>query len=280
MTPRPIPLGPFELIAPLGHGGMAVVWEGTHREQGVPVAVKVITATHAREEKFLHAFRNEVQAVASLEHPGIVMVLDHGAVTEEAAAMSDERLTAGSPYLAMELLAGYDLASYLREHTRMVVPEIVELVAQVARALTAAQEAGIVHRDLKPQNIYFARAGDDENIDGIWKVLDFGISKVGQGGDTITHGAVIGTPSFMSPEQARGLPVDHRSDVFALGVIAYRAMTGRPVFTASEHLVTMHRIMHAQPARPSEFVAVRSDVDLVMALALAKYARFGSKRVK
>jgi serine/threonine-protein kinase len=104
----------------------------------------------------------------------------------------------------------------------------------------------------------------------VWKVLDFGVSKINDVASTLTQGAAVGTPSYMSPEQARGQEVDHRADVFALGVVAYRAMTGRPAFTAPDSVTTLYNVAHVQPVRPGELVRVTDDVERVLALVLAK----------
>jgi serine/threonine-protein kinase len=144
--------------------------------------------------------------------------------------------------------------------------DTVELVTQVSNALNAAQDAGIVHRDLKPQNLFRSEAEGHS----VWKVLDFGVSKVGSASSTLTQGAAVGTPSYMAPEQAQGRDVDHRADLFALGVITYRALTGRPPFTGPDGPATMYNVVHVQPARPGELVDLPEDVDLFLALALAK----------
>jgi serine/threonine-protein kinase len=153
----------------------------------------------------------------------------------------------------------------LRDEKRLDLAEVVELVEQVASALTEADSSGIVHRDIKPQNLYWS------GPEGIWKILDFGISKVREATAQLTQGAAIGTPSYMSPEQARGIEVDHRSDVFSLGVVAYRCLTGRPAFTALDSAVTIYNVVHVQPAAPTDSGALISpDVERVLALALAK----------
>jgi serine/threonine-protein kinase len=183
-----------------------------------------------------------------------VTVIDHG--------MAE----GGSPFLVMELLQGSDLAHDLRDKKRLGMSATLELVSEVAEALAAADEGGIVHRDLKPQNLFLAESGGRRE----WKVLDFGVSKILESGRDLTQGAAVGTPSYMSPEQARGEPVDHRADVFALGVIAYRVLTGRPAFTGPDSASTLYNVVHVQPARPSELVRVNIDVERVLALALSK----------
>jgi serine/threonine-protein kinase len=235
----------------IGRGGMGEVYRALD-DAGQAAALKVLHDHMQEDQQQLERFFREAKISSDLCSPHIVTVLDSG---------SD-----GSPYLAMELLTGYDLAELLRRQQRLRLRDAVELVSHVASALTVAQDAGIVHRDLKPQNIF--RAGSVEG--GIWKVLDFGVSKIVDAGATLTRDALVGTPSYMSPEQAQGLTVDHRSDVFSLGAIAYRALTGRPAFHAGEPLVALHNVVHAMPARPSELVKLPDDVDLALALVLTK----------
>jgi len=235
----------------IGRGGMGEVYRAVD-DTGQAAALKVLHDHMREDQQQLERFFREAKVSSDLCSPHIVTVLDSG---------SD-----GSPYLAMELLTGYDLAELLRRQQRLRLRDVVELVSHVASALTVAQDAGIVHRDLKPQNIF--RTGSAEG--GVWKVLDFGVSKIVDAGATLTRDALVGTPSYMSPEQAQGLTVDHRSDVFSLGAIAYRAITGRPAFHAVEPLVALNNVVHAMPARPSELVKVPDDVELALAVVLAK----------
>lgn len=218
---NPIPLGPFELLEPIGRGGMAVVWEGRHREQGVPVAVKVITATRARQERFLLAFKNEVQSVASLEHPGIVMVLDHGEVPEEASLRSGGRLAAGSPYLAMELATWGSLD---KVHTPLRWDDLVRTLLALLDALAHAHARGVIHRDLKPGNVLLCAPTDPRP--GL-KLTDFGIAHALdlEGRET---DASSGTPHFMAPEQFMAAWRDYGpwTDLYAVGCLAYQLATG------------------------------------------------------
>jgi serine/threonine-protein kinase len=142
----------------------------------------------------------------------------------------------------------------------------LELTAQVASALDVAHRVGIVHRDIKPENVFRAHGSDGPR----WVVLDFGVSKVKGGTGTLTGGGVVGTPRYMAPEQARGASVDPRADVFSLGAILYRCLTGRVAFDADDPLGALVQVMGEQPLRPSAIVDLIPDVELVLALALAK----------
>jgi len=169
---------------------------------------------------------------------------------------------------------GQDLSAHLRQRERLELAEVVDLCAEVACGLRAAHDAGVVHRDLKPQNIFCAEVEQDSaKAPGrVWKILDFGVSKLHDSSATLTNAAVIGTPGYMSPEQAEGRDADHRSDIFSLGAVAYRALTGRPPF-AGELPHVLFEIVYRDPVQPSELVTgLPHDVDLVITLALAKRA--------
>jgi len=170
--------------------------------------------------------------------------------------------SAALPYLAMERLSGEDLAQILRREERLEPARVVELVRQVGRGLTVAATAGIVHRDLKPQNLMSA--------DGVWKILDFGVSKLVEHGGTLTEGEAIGTPHYMAPEQARGGDVDARTDLYALGAIAYRSLTGHPPFKGGSPSEVLLAVISTMPVRPSALAALPRDVDAALALAMAK----------
>jgi serine/threonine-protein kinase len=210
--------GRYRLAQPLGRGGMGSVWRAEHLSLSSPVAVKLIHARAAESPDAQARFLREAQAAAALRSPHVVQVLDHG--VEE-----------GVPFIVMELLEGESLGARLARLGALSPAETSRIVTHVARAIAKAHEAGIVHRDLKPDNVFLV----DDGHEGTTKVLDFGIAKIADGfGETgsSTHtGAVLGSPHYMSPEQARGTrAVDHRTDLWALGVIAFQCLTGRRPF--------------------------------------------------
>ena len=170
----------------------------------------------------------------------------------------------GSPYIAMELLEGSDLATLLRDRPSLALAEVVTLVDDVARGLEILHAAGVVHRDLKPANLFLSQGPPPQ-----WKILDYGVSKLRE--STMTVDQVVGTPGYMSPEQAQGGKVDLRSDIFALGAVAYRTITGRRPFTGAATPQMLYQVVYAQPVRPREILAtIPRDVELVLAIALAK----------
>ena len=218
VLPGAVLAGKYTLERKLGQGGMGAVWRAEHVHLRSPVAIKLIDAQIAQHPEALARFMREAQAAAALRSPHVVQILDYGA-------------DRGVPYIAMELLEGESLADRLARVGRLPPTEVARVITEVARAIGRAHELSIVHRDLKPDNIFLVQNDDVE----VTKVLDFGIAKATQGigtvsGDTRT-GAILGTPHYMSPEQAEGTKlVDHRTDLWALGVIAFECLAGRRPF--------------------------------------------------
>ena len=256
-------VGNYRLGNVLGRGAMGEVYEAVHAETGEPAAVKLLSAAAMALPGQLTRFYREAEAVSKLASAHIVRLLD---VSDAHDAV---------PYLAMERLRGTDLSTLLREKRRMPLPEAVELVQQIAQALEAARGAGIVHRDIKPQNIFFAELGGSVRA---WKLLDFGVSKLGDHTGTLTKGHVVGTPMYMAPEQARGEEVDHRADTLALATVAYRAVTGAPPYAGRDVPSILYNVVHRMPQRPGELVKLPRDVDRVLAIGMAKQrdARFAT----
>jgi serine/threonine protein kinase len=166
----------------------------------------------------------------------------------------------------MERLRGQDLAEVLRHERRMGAAEAADMVTQIARGIGVAHEAGIVHRDLKPQNVFLAETDGPD----VWKILDFGVSKLADGGATLTRGAVLGTPSYMAPEQARGESVDARADVYAVAAIAYRALTGRPPYAGVDVVTVLLEVVQKMPLRPRAVADLDAALESVLMIGLAK----------
>ncbi len=230
----------FQLVRELGRGGMGSVWLAHHVSLDVPCAVKFINAEAMDLPEIRARFEREAKAAASLRSPNVVNIIDYG-VSEVG------------PYIAMEYLEGEDLAQRLARRGRLGPHETVEVVSNVARALTKAHAAGLVHRDLKPENVFLVRDEDREIV----KVLDFGIAKVNRlaGNDGATKtGSLLGTPSYMSPEQAQGTKaVDHRSDLWSLAVLAFRCLTGRLPFVSEALGDLLVQIIVSPMPVPSSF---------------------------
>ncbi len=220
-TPGTMITANVRLVRPLGAGGMGAVWVADHLALHTQVVVKFIAAELAKNEEAVSRFRREAAAASSVKSPHVVQMLDHG-VTDD-----------GVPFIVMELLEGHDLAAHLEAHGRMEPAQVSAIVTQLARALGRAHERGIVHRDIKPHNVFLSDAGGGEVF---VKLLDFGIAKTNdaQKLDSGTKtGSMMGSPYYMSPEQVVGSKtVDHRSDLWAVGVVAYEALTGVRPFEA------------------------------------------------
>jgi serine/threonine-protein kinase len=216
-APRGLVAGKYRLSRLLGRGGMGSVWEAVHVTLGNRVAVKFIDVEHVDSPEARSRFENEARAAAKLRSKYVVEVYDHG--------VSDD----GRPFIVMEYLDGEPLDRRLDRVGRLTGRETALILQQVCRALSKAHAAGIVHRDLKPENVFLV--WDDEDGADVAKVVDFGIAKFTDASlspsSATRTGSVLGTPYYMSPEQARGLrSVDSRADIWSLGVIAYRCIVG------------------------------------------------------
>ncbi len=225
-----IPLGPFDLHARVGAGGMGEVWSGQHRVAELPVAIKVMRPSLRGHSKLITAFRNEVRQVAKLEHPGVVMVLDHGVVSEEAAQASQGALVAGSPYLAMEYASAGALDQALEAISWSALRTIL---LSMLEALAHAHARGVLHRDIKPANVLLA--GIEDFRPGI-KLTDFGIAQAVR--DPLLEDDLegFGTPEYMAPEQALGQWREQGpwTDLYAVGAVAWQLCTGSVVFSDAD----------------------------------------------
>ena len=230
MTEYSIPLGPFRLARRIGRGGMAEVWNGVHAAQGVPVAVKVMTGERYRDAQYRAAFRNEVLSVASLDHPGVVLVYDHGEVGPEAEEASLGELPAGSPFLAMELADSGTLDELFVEGLDWSTLRGVLLA--LLDALAHAHARGVVHRDLKPTNVLAFRS-EAGSAPHRLKIADFGLAHTFElPAQPESPQVVAGTPSYMAPEQLRGewRDLGPWTDLYGLGCLAWSLATSRPPF--------------------------------------------------
>jgi Tol biopolymer transport system component len=233
-------LGPYEVLGPLGAGGMGEVYRAKDSRLGREVAIKVLPAGLSADPERLKRFEREARSASSLNHPNIVTIYDIGA-------------EGGVSYIAMELVKGESLRAELAGGEALPVREVLRIGAQIAEGLAKAHAAGIVHRDLKPENVMLTE-------DGHVKILDFGLAKLTQpetssGGTTIAptvsgatqDGVIVGTVGYMSPEQATGGSVDYRSDQFSLGSILYEMATGRRAFQRASAPQTLTAIIQDEP---------------------------------
>ena len=263
-------LGAYCITRRVGSGGMAVVYAAQHQSLGKNVAIKILQGSLRKRPAVARRFLREGEAAARLSHPNVVEVFDVG--THDVVG----------PYLVMEFLDGEDLGRHLARRRRLPVQEIADLMIPVLSGVVAAHAARIVHRDLKPDNIFLcSRRGRITP-----KVVDFGVSKLDEASPQLATAltesrVLIGTPSYMSPEQARGdRHVDHRTDQFSLGVILYECATGKRPFVGDSLYGVLTAIVEKAPARPSKVVSLPVEFERLIMRALSKRPddRFASTR--
>ena len=250
--------GTYRLERELGRGGMGSVYEASHVRLPRRYAVKLLKADFVHDRDVFDRFRREAEIASSLGHDNIVEVFDFN--------FSDD----GQPYMVLELLQGEDLAARLERGGPLNLQQMLQMLRQVASALEAAHARGIVHRDLKPSNLFLCkRPGKEELL----KVLDFGISKVLHTPSMATQtGAILGTPNYMSPEQALGKQseIDGRTDVFALGAIVYECLTGQRAFEGPSAVGILFKVNYETPEPIRSFVDLPAAIDTVVRRALMK----------
>jgi serine/threonine-protein kinase len=253
----PARIGRYEIVAELGRGSMGRVFRARDPNVDRHVALKVLAPLHllgaeGEEQELRRRFLLEAQAAGRLSHPGVVMVLD-----------ADTDPATGSPYIALELVEGRSLESVLRAEGRLPLARAVEFATEVARALAYAHGEGVIHRDVKPANILISDRGRV-------KVSDFGIAKLASQSLTVS-GQVLGSPFFMSPEQVLGEPIDGRTDLFSLGSVLYRAVTGVVPFGGDSIAGVTFKVVNIDP-RPARGHApeIPAALEAVIDRALAK----------
>jgi eukaryotic-like serine/threonine-protein kinase len=248
--------GRYRIVRKLGSGGMANVYLAEDEELGRRVAIKILNDRHASDESFVERFRREAKNAAGLSHPNIVSVYDRG----EAE---------GTYYIAMEYLEGRSLKERIVAEGPLPISAAIEVTRQVLRAVGFAHRRGIVHRDIKPHNVLLAQdtPGDGE---ARFKVTDFGISRTAASQMT-EAGSIVGTAQYLSPEQARGAPVDQRSDIYSVGIVLYELLTGKLPFTGETPLEIAMKHLSEVPKPPSALRPdISADLDMIVLRALAK----------
>ena len=248
----------YAVIRILGEGGMGRVYEAQHtRIQSKKFAVKALHPEFARRADVLARFQREVEAAASINSPHVVGVYDVDQTAD------------GRPFLVSELLEGVELGDHLEREGRVELPWAVGVVRQICQALIEAHSQGVVHRDMKPENVFLTGAVDNP----LAKVLDFGISRLdGQQGNTLTKtGFIMGTPSYMAPEQAKGMRVDHRADVYSVGAILYQMVTGTIPFDRSDATATLAAVLTEDPEPPRNLAPdIPEHFEMIIQRAMAR----------
>ncbi|KAB2889154.1 MAG: serine/threonine protein kinase, partial [Kofleriaceae bacterium] len=249
-------IGSFRLGCVLGRGASGEIYEAVHATTQEPAAVKLLQPTALANPQLVKRFLREIELAAAVSSPQLVRVLEVAGPHEPVK------------YIAMERLRGTSLSAILRESEGLTTAEVIELVEHVARGIAAAHAAKIVHRDLKPSNIVRHQETARRHV---WKIVDFGISKLISSHGTLTEGRMVGTPGYMAPEQATGGAIDHRADLYALAAVTYRVLTGRPPFGGPDVASTIYRVVHTMPLRPTRAQpALPGSVDDLLAVGLAK----------
>ncbi len=227
-------LGPYRVLKQLGAGGMGAVYLALDTRLDRKLALKVMLPEFAADADAKERFLREARAAAKISHDNVVTVFE-----------ADER--GGVPYIAMQLLQGYPLDEYLKTKGAPALPHVIRIARETALGLAAAHALGLVHRDIKPANLWL------EAPNGRIKVLDFGLAKpIGSDAELTKSGAVVGTPAYMSPEQARGAKVDHRTDLFSLGAVLYRLCTGKTPFAGPNVMAVMMALGNDEPTSVRE----------------------------
>lgn len=247
----PAKVGKYVVIDVIGRGGMGIVYKATDPHLGRPVAIKMITAGFAENPDLLKRFFREAQSLGGLQHPNIVTVYDLGDY-------------GGNPYLVMQYLEGEGLDSVLLNRRPLSLLEKINITIQVCQGLSYAHHRGVVHRDIKPANIML-------ESDGGVKIFDFGIARIGDPNVTTT-GQIVGTLSYMSPEQVNAQPVDARTDIFSAGVVLYQLFTNHLPFEGESTATTLLKILHDPPPPLRNFLLTYPpELEKILLRALAKH---------
>jgi serine/threonine-protein kinase len=243
--------GRYRIEGRLGAGGMAEVFRGFDTVLNRHVAIKILAPQYARDVSFVDRFRREAQAAARLNHPNVVAVYDSG---------SDD----GTHFIVMEFVEGRTLADFLAKGGKLAPAKATEIAERIADALQAAHAQGVIHRDVKSANVMVTR-------EGTVKVMDFGIARMAEGDNVTQTAAVLGTASYLSPEQAQGRPVDARSDIYSLGVVLYEMLTGGVPFVGDTAVAVAYKHVQETPPLPStKNPEVPPALDAVVMRAMAK----------
>ncbi|MDR2692840.1 MAG: protein kinase [Chitinispirillales bacterium] len=229
----PAHIGPYEILGKIGKGGMGDIYKAKQKTLDRVVAIKVLPPQLSRDNEFAKRFEIEAKAISLLQHQNIVTIHECG---------EDD----GYSYIAMQYIDGMDLGNYIAETKVIAVSDIIDFSKQICRGLLYAHHHNVVHRDIKPQNILL----DKSNI---IHITDFGIAKIFSTTDIdITQtGSTVGTPEYMSPEQAQGKKIDAQSDIYSLGIVMYEMLTRKPPFTANNSMAVAYKQVHEPPIPPS-----------------------------
>ncbi len=228
----PHTIGAYTIIGRLGKGGMGDIYKAIQNPLNRIVALKVLPPHFVRDEEFAKRFEIEARAISLLQHQNIVSIYEYG---------EDE----GYRFFAMQFVDGMDLAQLIEGHRAVPISEVIDFAKQICRGLRYAHTHDVIHRDIKPQNILIDR-------NNIPKLSDFGIAKIYSGTNITMPGFTLGTPEYMSPEQALGKKIDHQTDIYSLGIVMYEMLTKQVPFTGGDAMAVAYKQVHDQPVLPSQ----------------------------
>jgi eukaryotic-like serine/threonine-protein kinase len=246
----------YRLTKLIGEGGFGQVWSAERDSDGERVAIKILHLELVRSIDALTRFQREVEAIQRLAHPNVVRALDHGTLGD------------GRPYVVLEYVEGPNLREVIHERKFIPPVEVLQILEPLCEALALAHEAGLVHRDVKASNVILGRTAEHTSRPVL---LDFGLVKLlDETGPGLTSSrSMLGTPAAMAPEQMRGLPVDARTDVYAIGLLAYHMLTGQPAFSGGPGVVQSYLQVHGPRPRPSAKIEIDPAIDEPIMKALA-----------
>jgi len=243
----PESIGNYRIVGRIGKGGMGDIYKAEQEPLKRAVALKVLPPQFLRDDEFAKRFEAEAKAVSMLEHQNVVSIYEYGDAD-------------GYRFIAMQFIDGMDLGKYISETKRVAIADIIDFSKQICRGLRYAHSHKIVHRDIKPQNILL-----DKNK--VVHITDFGIAKIFSSTNITMTGSTIGTPEYMSPEQAQGKTIDTQSDIYSLGILMYEMLTGAPPFIANNAMAVAYKQVHDTPIPPS---AKRKDTPKLLELIILK----------
>lgn len=230
-TAIPLQIGKYKILSQIGKGGMGDIYKAVQEPLNRIVALKVLPPQLSRDPEFAKRFEIEAKAISLLQHQNIVSIYEYG---------EDD----GLRYFAMQFVDGTDLGRRIAEHRLLTIPEIIDFTKQIGRALRYAHSCNIIHRDIKPGNILIEK-------NGVIRISDFGIAKIFSRTAITLTGSAVGTPEYMSPEQAQGKKLDAQTDIYSLGIVMYEMLTRRPPFSGNNPMSIAYKQVHEQPDPPS-----------------------------
>jgi len=255
----PLQIGNYKILAKIGKGGMGDIYKALQEPLKRIVALKVLPPQLSRDPEFAKRFEIEAKAISLLQHQNIVSIYEYG---------EDD----GLRYFAMQFVDGVDLGRRLSEHRLIPVPEVIDFTRQICRALRYAHSCDIIHRDIKPGNILIEK-------NGVIRLTDFGIAKIFSRTAITLTGSAVGTPEYMSPEQAQGKKLDAQTDIYSLGIVMYEMLTRKPPFSGNNPMSIAYKQVHEQPDPPSlkrKDIPKRLEMIVLKALKKDKRERYAT----